>query len=102
MLLIVSDGDDSTKGCKSLFENLGSEENNFSECLAPNQFELIDSLKPREARFFFSAAKFGKRYINIASERAFPGFFGDIFGCSTPSKKRCLSTQEFTRFLSTV
>jgi len=36
MLLIVSDGDDSTKGCKSLFENLGSEENNFSECLAPN------------------------------------------------------------------
>jgi len=37
-----------------------------------------------------------------ASERAFPVFFGDIFGCSTLSKKRCYSTEEFTRFLSTV
>ena len=43
-----------------------------------------------------------KHDISSASERAFPGFFGDIFGCSTLSKKRCFSTQEFTRFLSTV
>ena len=49
-----------------------------------------------------SAAKFWKRDIRSALERAFPGFLGDIFGCSTPSKKRCFSTQEFTRFLSTV
>ena len=27
-------------------------------------------------------------------------FLGDVFGCSTPSKKRCIRTQEFTRFLS--
>jgi len=40
--------------------------------------------------------------ISSASERAFPVCFGDIFGCSTPSKKRCFSTQEFTCFLSTV
>jgi len=54
--------------------------------------------------FFFAAlaAKFGKRDISSALESAFPGFFGDIFGCSTPSKKTCFSTQEFTRFLSTV
>ena len=72
-----------------------SEENNFSESLAPNR---------AERGFFFpvSAAKFGKRDINSASERAFPGFFGDIFGCTTPSKKSCFSTQEFTRFMSTV
>jgi len=49
-----------------------------------------------------SAAKFWKRDISSATEKAFPGFFGNIFGCSTPSKKRCFSTQEFTRFLSTV
>jgi len=29
-------------------------------------------------------------------------FFGDFVGCQTPSKKRCFSTQEFTRFLTTV
>jgi len=28
-----------------------SEENNFSECLAPNQFELIHELKLHEAQF---------------------------------------------------
>ena len=46
------------------------------------------------------AAKFWKRDISSASERAFPGFFGHFFGCSTPLKKRCFSTEEFTRFLS--
>jgi len=57
-----------------------------------------------ERGFFFaaSAAKFWKHYISSASERAFPGFFGDILGCSSLSKKRCFSTQEFTHFLSTV
>ena len=49
-----------------------------------------------------SAAKFGKRHISGASERAFPVFLGDIFGCSSPFKKRCFNTQEFTCFLSTV
>jgi len=58
----------------------------------------------RSAGFFFpaSVAKFWKHDISSASERAFPGFFGDIFSCSTLSKKRCFSTEEFTRFLSTV
>jgi len=28
----------------------------------------------------------------------FQFFFDDIFGCSTPSKKRCFSIQDFTRF----
>ena len=56
------------------------------------------------AIFFFaeSVAKFWKHDISSASERAFLGVFGDIFGCSTLSKKRCFSTQESTRFLSTV
>jgi len=60
--------------------------------------------KPRIERFFFAAlaAKFWKRDISSASESAFPGGFGNIFGCSTPSKKRCFSTQEFTRFLPTM
>jgi len=59
-----------------------------------------------------AAAKVSKCDLNISlkkqsntryvSERAFPVFFGDIFGCSTPSKKSCFSTEEFTRFLSTV
>jgi len=40
--------------------------------------------------------------ISNASERVYPGGFGIFFGCSTPSKKRCFGTQEFTRFLSTV
>ena len=52
--------------------------------------------------FAASAAKFCKRDVSSASESAFLGSFGDIFGCSTPSKKRCFSTQEFTRFVSTV
>jgi len=44
--------------------------------------------------FAASAAKFWKHDISSASERAFPGFFGNIFGCSTLSKRRCFSTQE--------
>jgi hypothetical protein len=52
--------------------------------------------------FAASAAIFWKHDISSASERVFPGFFGDIFGCSTLSKMRCFSTQEFTRFLSIV
>ena len=62
-------------------------------------YQLI-KLKPREGRLqktargaiFFAAlaAKFWKRDIRSASERAFPGVFGCVFGCSTPSKKRCL------------
>jgi len=90
-----------------------SEGNNFSESLGPKWFELINQLQPREARFqktarsavfllAVTAAKFLKLDISSASERAFPGVFGDVFGCSTPSKKRCFSTQEFTRFLSMV
>jgi len=62
-----------------------SEKANFSESLAPNYFELINKQKPRKVRFsktarsavlFFaaSAAKFSKRDISSASERAFPGF----------------------------
>jgi len=43
-----------------------------------------------------------KNVILVAHQRVFLGFYGDIFGCSTPSKKRCSSTQEFTPFLSTV
>jgi len=36
-----------------------SEENNFSESLAQNSFELMNLIKPRERRFFAaSAAKF--------------------------------------------
>jgi len=38
----------------SLFET--SEENNFSESLAPNSFQLMDQLKPSETRFFFAAS----------------------------------------------
>jgi len=74
--------------------------------------ELINSLiktarsavsKNRAERsFFFFPASAAKHDISSASQRAFPGFFGDIFGCSTLSQKRCFRAQEFTRFLSTV
>jgi len=70
---------------------------------------LMNELKLRKARFaprgfFFCGvtAEIWKQDISSVSEKAFPGFFGDIFGCSTLFKKRCLSTQEFTRFLSAV
>ena len=46
-----------------------------------------------------SAAKLGKRDISSLSERALLGFSSDFVA---PSKKRYFSTQEFTRFLSTV
>ena len=60
--------------------------------------ELIETArsvvpKNRAERDFFlaaSTAKFWKRDISTASERAFPDFFGDIFGCSTPSKRGVL------------
>jgi len=80
---------------KSLSGALHIEEDNFSESSAPNY------IKPREAgfrnRFFFFL------WLQICFENVtFPRVFGDIFGCWTPSKKRCFSTQEFTSFLSTV
>ena len=68
-----------------------SEENNFGP-------ELIHSVEPREARFqkprwvcfFFpaSATKFWKSGISGASGSL--GLFGDVFGCSTPSKSSVL------------
>jgi len=78
-----------------------SEENNFSEPLAPNLFELMHELKSREAQFQKTAG-FVFKSASGASEKAFPGFFGNVFGCSNPSKERSFSTHEFTRFLSTV
>ena len=62
------------------------------------------AVSKNRAVFFFaaSAAKFWKHDNSSASEKAFPGVFDDIFGCSTLSKKRCFSAEEFTRFLSTV
>jgi len=62
-----------------------NEENNLSECLALNEFELINQLKLRKARFqttAASAAKFSKRNISSASERAFLGVLGDFVSCS--------------------
>ena len=59
----------------------------------------------RSAVFFCfaaSAAKFRKHDFSSASEKAFLGGLGDIFGCSIPSKKRRFSIEQFTRFLSTV
>jgi len=49
-----------------------------------------------------SAAIFWKRDISSASERAFPGGFGDFLVAQLPPKRGFVSTQEFTRFLSTV
>ena len=49
-----------------------------------------------------SAAKLWKRDIRSASEKAFPAFFMSLFWLLNSLQKRCFSTQEFTRFLSTV
>jgi len=49
-----------------------------------------------------SAAKFWKCDISSASERAFPGFLCDFFELLNFLQKRCFSTNEFTRCLSTV
>jgi len=86
-----------------------SEENNFSECLAPNQFELIN-LKPREAQFQKTRGFFWRRHppifenVTLVARRKvhFQGFLAIFFGCSTNSKKRCFDTQEFTRFILAV
>ena len=49
-----------------------------------------------------SGARFWKRDISSASEKASPGVFDDFVGCSTASKERYFCTQQFTRFLSMV
>jgi len=41
------------------------------------------------------------RDIGHALERAFPGFFGDFVVAEVSQEKRCMNTQDFTRFLST-
>jgi len=66
--------------------------------------ELINELMNynRASAVLKNRVVFWKHDTSSASERVFPGFFGNIFGCSTLSKKRRFSTQEFTRFLSTV
>jgi len=59
--------------------------------------ELIDQLKPREARFWHF-----ENVILVARRREhFRGFLADFFVTELPQKKRCFNTQEFTRFLST-
>jgi len=80
------------------FENSGNEI--FSNY---NETQSKEAKRKRNVcleQFFFaaSAAKFWKHDLSGASERAFLGVFRDIFGFSTLSKKRCFSTQEFTRF----
>jgi len=67
----------------------------------------LSSCSPPPVGLVFS--KISKHYISNASRQHFrhfrdsiSGFFGDIFGRKTLSKKRCFSTQGFTRFLSTV
>jgi len=42
---------------------------------------------PRARTRTHKSHKFWKRVIDSASERAFSGFLGNIFGCSTPSKR---------------
>ena len=72
----------------------------------------INFLKPREAKFqktarslilFFAApiTIFRKCNISSASEKAFPGVFGDFFVANLPQKKRCVETQKCTCVLST-
>jgi len=58
--------------------------------------------KNRAERGCFFLRQFWKHDISSASEQAFPGFFEDIFVCSTPSNKSSFSAQDFTRSLSTV
>ena len=59
--------------------------------------EIIDQLKPREARFWHF-----ENVILVARRREhFRGFLADFFVAELPQKKRCFNTQEFTRFLST-
>jgi len=64
--------------------------------------ELIKTARSAVLFFAAPATKFWKHDSSSASERVFPDFSADIFGCSTLSKKRFFSTQEFARFLSTV
>jgi len=59
--------------------------------------EIIDQLKPREARFWHF-----ENVILVARRREhFRGFLADFFVTELPQKKRCFNTQEFTLFLST-
>ena len=64
----------------------------------PEFIRINQLIKTAWSAVFFlavSSSKFSKRDISSASENVFPGLFGDIFGCSTSSKKIFFSTQEF-------
>jgi len=61
--------------------------------------------KKRKERVFFAApaAKFWRCDISSASDKAFPGFLGDLNGCSSLSKNRCLMMMiAFTTFNSSL
>jgi len=55
-----------------------------------NSFIIQNCVKCSFAQFCFltaPAAKFLKRHISSASEKAFPVFFGDFFVADLPQKK---------------
>jgi len=65
----------------------------MNKTTSQNLWPRINSNEVNTARFLFlaaSAAKFWKREISSTSERAFPDYFGHVFGCSTPSKRGAL------------
>ena len=58
--------------------------------------------KPKQTVFFLRCQLRNFHNVTlVASERAFPGFWGDFLVAELPPQ-RYISTQEFTRFLSTV
>ena len=79
-----------------------SEEINFSESLAPNEFDFIDDIK---LRGFFSWRRHPRNFENVTLvarwTKQFRGLWRFVWLLSS-LQKRCFSTQEFTRFLSTV
>jgi len=80
-----------------------TENKNLLRIFGPELIRINQWIKTARSAFLAaSAGRFWKYAISSASERAFPVFFGDIFGCSTLFKKRCFSTEEFFRFLSMV
>jgi len=75
--------------------------------------ELIDQLKPREARFqkivrsvvLYFLRRQQRNFENITLvarwREHFRGYLADFFVVELPQKRGCSNTQEFTRFLST-
>ena len=83
--------------------HIGSGENNFTESVAPNSFEIMNELKPHEARIqkprgtrFLLARNFEHMTLLARRRRHFRGFAAIFWVAPLPPKEVCLYTNKIT------